>query len=49
MSHFPVGHPGEPVDIAAATCFLASGDAKFMTGSIMTIDGGWICGYNRDL
>ena len=49
MSHFPVGHPGEPEDIAAATCFLASGDAKFMTGSIMTIDGGWICGYNRDL
>ncbi len=49
MSHFPVGHPGEPDDIAAATCYLASEDAKFMTGSIITVDGGWICGYNRDL
>lgn len=49
MSHFPVGHPGEPDDIAAATCYLASEDAKFMAGSIVTIDGGWICGYNREL
>ena len=49
ISHFPVGHPGEPEDIAGATCFLASDASKFMTGAIMTIDGGWICGYNRDL
>ena len=49
MSHFPIGHPGEPEDIAAATCFLASEDAKFMVGAIMTVDGGWICGYNREL
>ena len=49
MSHFPVGHPGDPDDIAAGTCFLASEDAKFMTGSIVRIDGGWICGYNREL
>jgi NAD(P)-dependent dehydrogenase (short-subunit alcohol dehydrogenase family) len=49
MSHFPVGHPGEPDDIAAATCYLASDDAKFAVGMTMTVDGGWICGYNRDL
>lgn len=49
MSHFPVGHPGEPDDIAAATCYLASDDAKFAVGMVMTVDGGWICGYNRDL
>ena len=49
ISHFPIGHPGEPEDIAGATCFLASDASKFMTGAIMTIDGGWICGYNRDL
>ncbi|MDO4548005.1 MAG: SDR family NAD(P)-dependent oxidoreductase [Clostridia bacterium] len=47
-SHIPQGHPGEPDDIAAMTCFLASEDAKYMTGSIVTIDGGWICGYTRD-
>ena len=49
ISHFPVGHPGEPDDIAYATCYIASDEAKFMTGSTITVDGGWICGYNRDL
>lgn len=49
MSHIPQHQPGEPDDIASATCFLASDDSKYMTGSIMTIDGGWICGYNREL
>ena len=48
-SHFPIGTPGEPDDIAAATCYLASDDAKFVVGAILTVDGGWICGYNRDL
>ena len=47
-SHIPQGHPGEPDDIASMTCFLASEDAKYMTGSIVIIDGGWICGYTRD-
>ena len=49
ISHFPIGVPGEPEDIAAATCYLASEDAKFVVGAIMTVDGGWICGYNREL
>ena len=47
-SHIPQKHPGEPDDIASMTCFLASREAKYMTGSIVTIDGGWICGYTRD-
>ena len=49
MSHIPLHCPGEPEDIAGMTCFLVSEDSKYMTGSIVTIDGGWICGYNRDL
>lgn len=48
LSHIPMHRPGEPDDIASMTCFLASDDAKYMTGSIVTIDGGWICGYTRD-
>ncbi len=47
-SHIPMKRPGEPDDIASMTCFLASEEAKYMTGSIVTIDGGWICGYTRD-
>lgn len=37
----PVGHVGEPDDIAAGIAYLASGDAKFVTGSELVIDGGY--------
>ena len=35
-----LGRYGKPSDIAAAVCFLASGAADYMTGSIVTVDGG---------
>jgi NAD(P)-dependent dehydrogenase (short-subunit alcohol dehydrogenase family) len=31
---------GQPEDIAAAVAFLASGDAKFITGTTLAVDGG---------
>ena len=37
----PVGHVGEPEDIAAGIAYLASEDAKFVTGSELVIDGGY--------
>jgi len=37
----PVGHIGEPEDIAAGIAYLASDDAKFVTGSELVIDGGY--------
>ena len=48
ISHIPMRRPGEPDEIAAMACFLASDDASYMTGSVVTIDGGWTCGYTRD-
>ena len=36
----PLGHPGEPVDIANGCVYLLSEASKFVTGSIFTIDGG---------
>ncbi len=37
----PIGHVGEPADIAAGIAYLASDDAKFVTGSELVIDGGY--------
>lgn len=37
----PVGHVGEPDDIAYGVLYLASDEAKFVTGSELVIDGGY--------
>jgi len=37
----PIGHMGEPDDIAWAVVWLASDEAKFVTGVEITIDGGY--------
>ncbi|MBO1324966.1 glucose 1-dehydrogenase [Acetobacter sp. TBRC 12305] len=37
----PLGHLGEPEDIAYGILFLASDESKFMTGSELVIDGGY--------
>ncbi len=39
----PLGHIGEPEDIAHGIVYLASDEAKFVTGSEMVIDGGYTC------
>lgn len=38
----PMGRLGTPEDIAGAVSFLASDKASFMTGQILTADGGFI-------
>jgi NAD(P)-dependent dehydrogenase (short-subunit alcohol dehydrogenase family) len=37
----PLGHMGEPDDIAYGVLYLASDESKFMTGSEFVIDGGY--------
>ncbi len=37
----PLGHIGEPDDIAWGAVYLASDEAKFVTGSELVIDGGY--------
>lgn len=37
---YPIGRLGDPSDIAAVALFLASDEAAFMTGSVVTPDGG---------
>jgi len=37
----PLGHMGEPDDIAWGVVYLASDESKFVTGSQLVIDGGY--------
>jgi NAD(P)-dependent dehydrogenase (short-subunit alcohol dehydrogenase family) len=37
----PIGRLGEPKEIAHLALYLASDEASFTTGSVITIDGGW--------
>ena len=37
----PLGHLGEPLDIAYGILYLASDESKFVTGSELVIDGGY--------
>lgn len=39
----PVGHLGEPNDVAYGVLYLASGESKFVTGAELVIDGGYTC------
>jgi len=37
---YPLGRIGEPDDIGGIAAFLASDQAKWITGAIMNVDGG---------
>lgn len=41
VSLHPIGHLGEPDDIAYGVLYLASDESKFVTGSELVIDGGY--------
>jgi NAD(P)-dependent dehydrogenase (short-subunit alcohol dehydrogenase family) len=40
----PVGRMGRPDEIANLALYLCSSEAEFVTGSAVTIDGGWTAG-----
>lgn len=40
INKIPLGHFGEPIDIANAALFLASDESKFITGTELYVDGG---------
>jgi 3-oxoacyl-[acyl-carrier protein] reductase len=42
VKNIPMGRFGETADIAAAVAFLASGEARYITGQCLTVDGGMV-------
>jgi meso-butanediol dehydrogenase/(S,S)-butanediol dehydrogenase/diacetyl reductase len=49
---YPVGRVGQPSDVAAAAVFLGSDEAAFVSGAVLTVDGGLTAGmyrFSRDL
>lgn len=43
VAHTPMGKFGDPSDLIGAAVFLASEAAKFITGVVLPIDGGFSC------
>ena len=42
IARHPIGHLGEPDDIAYGVLYLASDESKFVLGSELVIDGGYL-------
>jgi 3-oxoacyl-[acyl-carrier protein] reductase len=40
LSRIPAGYFGTPEDVAGVVVFLASDSARYITGQVITIDGG---------
>ena len=39
-TQIPIGRFGTPADVAAAVCFLASDEAAYITGQVLSVNGG---------
>ena len=42
LQKIPLGNLGQPDDIAAAVAYLASAEARYITGQVLAVDGGMV-------
>jgi len=47
LSNIPLGRLGKPSDVAGTVAFLASGDADYITGTTLFVDGGLLWNYEE--
>lgn len=48
IDHIPLGRPGEVEEIARSVLFLVDPENTYITGHVLTVDGGWTAGYARE-
>jgi hypothetical protein len=48
ISHVPLKRGAHLDEVATAVLFLADPDNAYMTGHVLTVDGGWTAGFARD-
>ena len=48
ISHVPFKRLAVPEEIASAAIFLLSDEAGFVTGHVLTVDGGWVAHGPRE-
>jgi 2-deoxy-D-gluconate 3-dehydrogenase len=42
LARIPAGRWGDPADLAGAVVFLASPASDYVSGTVLTVDGGWM-------
>jgi len=48
ISHVPLRRGARLDEVAAGVLFLADPENSYMTGHVLTVDGGWTAGFARD-
>ncbi|MBM3214045.1 SDR family oxidoreductase, partial [Candidatus Poribacteria bacterium] len=49
IDRLPLGRSGEGEDLAEVAAFLASDAASYITGQVLTVDGGFLAGWKARL